>query len=343
MADMTPKENFMAVIYGKMPQSVPYFNMGIPFPGGNEASRGVSPTLFKDTSRMTKNGRGMDPWGVPYVSNKETGYASIPEPGNFILDDITKWRDVIKAPEVPDVDWEAMAKADFEKAGFDRSTKAVFSGAGFMPFQQLIAFMGFNEGLCALYEEPEEVKALLNWMADFYVPIIEKTLDYYKPDFFNIADDTASKYNPFFSLDMYQDIFRPIYDKLAKPANDRGIPIAFHNCGRCEDFLDDMVDFGVRLWEPAQIDNDLDAIKKKYQGKLAMAGCWETVMFPNWPDVPREEIIESVHKTIDRFAPNGGYMFKAGVLKAEGDTLGQELQLFIRNEALKYMDHYYDR
>ena len=48
--------------------------------------------------------------------DKETGYASIPEPGNFILDDITKWRDVIKAPEVPDVDWEAMAKADFEKA-----------------------------------------------------------------------------------------------------------------------------------------------------------------------------------------------------------------------------------
>ncbi len=341
MADMTPKENFMAVVNGKIPQSVPYFNLGRPFPDGTEPTRGVSPNLFADGSRGP-NG-GVDAWGVTYVSNAETGFASLPEPGNFILDDITKWRDVIKAPVVPDVDWEAMAKADYEKANIDRTQKAVFSGGGFQPFQRLVSFMGFSEALCALYEEPEEVKELLNWIADLYVPIIEKTLDYYKPDFYTITDDTASKYNPFFSVEMYRDIFRPIYDRLAKPANDRGIPIAFHNCGRCEDFLDDMVDFGTKLWEPAQIDNDLDAIKVKYQGKLAFAGAWETAMFVDWPNTPREEIIESVHQTIDRFAPGGGYMFKAGVLQQAGDTLGAELQVFIRNEALKYMDHYYER
>ena len=43
-----------------------------------------------------------------------------------------------------------------------------------MPFQQLIAFMGFTEGLIAMHEEPEAVKELLHYMADFYVPIIEK-------------------------------------------------------------------------------------------------------------------------------------------------------------------------
>ncbi len=341
MADMTPKENYMAVMNGQIPQSVPYFNSGRPWPNGNEPTRGVNPQLFKDNSRGPNGGK--DAWGVNYVSNAETGYASIPEPNNFILDDITKWRDVIKAPEILDVDWEAMAKADYEKAKIDRTQQAVYSGAGLQPFQQLIAFMGFSEGLCALYEEPEEVKELLNWMTDIYVPIIEKTLDYYKPDYFALTDDTASKYNPFFSLEMYQDIFLPIYRRLAQPALDRGLPLSFHNCGRCEDFVPDMVDLGVRLWDPAQIDNDLDAIKKKYQGKLALAGCWETVMFQDWPNTPREEIIESVHQTIDRFAPGGGYMFKAGVLQQAGDTLGAELQVFIRNEALKYMDHYYER
>ena len=142
---------------------------------------------------------------------------------------------------------------------------------------------------------------------------------------------------------MYEDIFLPIYRRLAQPANDRGLPIGFHNCGRCEDFLDDMVDFGVRLWDPAQIDNDLDAVKVKYRGKLAFAGGWETVMFQDWPNTSKEELIESVHQTIDRYAPNGGYMFKAGILKAAGDNSGKEIQAFIRAEALKYMDHYYDR
>ena len=196
MTDLTQKENFLRCLNGQIPQSVPIYNMGFPAPEGADPTRAVRCSLFKESSRSREG--GYDIWGVHYVSNPETNYGSIPEPNNFLLDDITKWRDVIKAPEVPDVDWEAMAKADYEASRIDRNTRAVLLNCGYSPFQRLVAFMGFTETLCVLYEEPEEVKALNQYMLDLYVPIIEKQLDYYKPDVFYMADDTASKYNPFF-------------------------------------------------------------------------------------------------------------------------------------------------
>jgi len=336
----TPKENFMAVVNGEVPQSIPIYNMGMPFPQGGEPTRSIKPNLFPNDTSRTPQG-GYDIWGVHYVANEETNYASLPEPGNFILDDITKWRDIIVAPEVPDVDWEAMAKADYEKAKINRDTTAVILNAGFSPFQRIVAFMGFSEALCALYEEPDEVKAMYDYLCDFYLPIIEKSIDYYKPDIFYMADDSASKYNPFFSPEIYEDIYLPVYQRLAKPANDRGIPIGFHNCGRCEPFVDMMVSFGVRTWDPCQTLNDLDGLKKKYQGRLALAGGWELVNLGEYPS--RDEIRQYIYDTVDRFAPGGGYMFAGGVLGRAGDENAKDLQNFIRSTALEYCDHYYEK
>ena len=340
---MTPKENFMSVLNGKIPESVVSYNMGFRGPNGGEVTRSIGPTLWEDHSRGPQGGK--DIWGVTYVANEETGFASIPEPNNFILEDITDWRDVIKFPEVPNVDWAKMAEDDYAKAEIDRNVSSVYTGCNFMPFQQLIAFMGFNEGLCALYEEPEEVKDLLNTMTDFWLPIIENTLDHYKPDWYYMLDDTASRFNPFFSPEIYEDIFLPIYHRLAKPAIERGLPIGFHNCGHCEAFLDYMKSFGVKFWDPAQPSafNDLDGIKAKYGRELAIVGAWEVQLFPEWPNVPEEEIIQSIKDTIDHYAPGGGYVFIGGVLGRAGDQRTLELQRLVSRTAKEYGDHWYEK
>lgn len=337
---MTSRDQFMAMINGEIPEDVMYYTMGAPATDGTDApTRSIGPNLWNDTHLSPKGGK--DIWGVNYVATEETGWQSLPEPGKFMFTDITKWRDYIHAPEVPDVNWEEMAKADFEKLKIDRTKSAIVCGCGLMPFQQIMAFMGFNEGLCALIEEPEECKALLNYMADFYVPIIEKTLDSYKPDLFYMLDDTASKYNPFISMEVYEDILLPIYKKLAKPANDREIPIGFHNCGRCEDFLDHMYEFGVRYWDPCQTMNDLKAIKAKWGNKIILCGGWDVDRLPNWPNVTEEEVRKSVRDTIDELAVGGGYVFRGRVLAAPGDTKTEQISAWIEDEGKKYGKGYF--
>jgi hypothetical protein len=106
----------------------------------------------------------------PTVANFETGWQGLPRPYDFILADITKWDKVIKKHDKDtNIDWEARAKADL--ASIDREQKALTVNAEFMSFTSLIAFMGFNEGLATMAEEPESVKELLNFMVIGMYPL----------------------------------------------------------------------------------------------------------------------------------------------------------------------------
>jgi len=336
----TAKEQFLGMLKGECPQDVMFFTMGMKATRGTAPTRTIGPKLFNDTSRSREGGK--DIWGVPYVSNEETGWQSIPEPGKFMFDDVTKWADYVKAPEMPDVDWAAMSKADIDTYDF-LNESATICGCGYMPFQQLVAFMGFNNGLMALIEEPEACKELMNYMADFYVPIIEKTLDYYKPDTFYMVDDTASRLNPFMSVDTYNEVLLPIYKRIAKPANDRGIPIGFHNCGRCEDFLPMMYDYGVRFWDPAQSQNDLIKVKKDFNNRMVICGGWDVDNLSNWPNTSEEEIRQSVRDCIDELAVGGGLVFKGRIMAAPGDTHCAQVNEWIKDEAITYGENYYEK
>ncbi len=96
------------------------------------------------------------------------------EPGKIILKDIRQWRDVIKKPDLSHVDWEAMAKKDLKKACIYPEETAIVFHMHVGYFQNLMAFMGFENGLCAMYEEPEGVLALLDMLSDFYCEMLKK-------------------------------------------------------------------------------------------------------------------------------------------------------------------------
>lgn len=339
MAKISPKDNWLKLSGGGRPEYVPFFSMvGEEYLGEAPTKRAGYP-IFGDS--RDASGNGYDMWGVKYVATTETARASLPEPGNFLLKDITKWRDVIKRPKVEEnIDWEAMAKKCIEGAGVDRTKSALTVGPGTQPFQQLMAFMGHTEGLIALYEEPEEVKALLNFIADFYEPYLVKLLDYYKPDYWSLVDDTCAELDPFFSVEMYRDIFKPIYIRFSKVARERGLPILFHNCGRCEDFVEDMVDFGVTYVEPCQESNDWLKVQEKFGDKLSIIGGydWGRRIPKTYPEFSEEELRQSVRDTIDKYSKNGGYAFFAWPISYLGDQTIDKVKLIIRDEA-----HFYGR
>jgi len=346
MAKLSPKENFLRLLRGEIPESVPLWTMGMKGFNGEREFAQVGPFIFNSAvpnPNAVPGEKRVDIWGITRVSNAETNYGYLPEPGNFILKDITKWHEVIKKPPMPEIDWEKKAKQDYIDSGIDTSRTASMANFGFGPFQILMALMGFNEGLCAMHEEPESVKELLNFMCDFYEPIIEKTVEYYNPDCMYMLDDSAAKINPFVSVEMYRDILKPIYLRMAKHAMNRGIPIEFHNCGRCEDYIPDMIDFGVKIWDPAQVDNDLLAVKAKYGSQMAIAGGFEFKIPSTWPEVDEEAVRQAVRDTIDKLAPGGGFTFGGGVLVPAGDQTGPKVSRWISEEAWNYGLDYYSK
>jgi len=348
MAKLSAKENYLRLARGEMPDYVPNWTMGMNAPGSPAAM--VMPSVLGPPMMGPQpNEDGTIPtewtseWGITYVSVPEVGNAGLPKPNHFILEDVTKWDKVVKAPPLPadfdTVDWELMAKKDMEN--INRDEIGVLAMCGFGPFQHLVGYMGFTECLCALLEEPEAVKELFDYIGDYYEPIVKKTVEYYNPDFLYILDDTASKYAPFFSVEVYKDIFKPCYARMSKYAQDRGIPVQFHNCGKAEAFVPDMIDFGVKYWDPAQQSNDLLAVKEQYKGQMVVVGGFDYI-----PPVDRQatedEVRGYVRETLDKFAPGGGYAFCGGIIGQSQDAeLTMQYNQWVQDEVVRYGGDFY--
>ncbi|MCL1802588.1 MAG: hypothetical protein FWG30_02935 [Eubacteriaceae bacterium] len=343
----TPKEMYLGLSQGEWPDYV----MGMPKPEESYSAM-VGPFPLFMPAGMSFGGPPSGPppkgftdlWGVPHEADDITGIA-IPKPGAFILEDIVHWDRYIKNPPMPeDFDWEAFTKDQLKD--IDREQKLVsvmFSMQA--PFQQIISFTGFTEGLAAMYEEPEAFEELLDYLLSYYLPIVEKCVEYYKPDMLSIPDDTASRYAPFFSVEAYRKFFKPYYAKLAKAMTDRGGIVTFHNCGKCEAFVEDMIDFGVKYWNPAQTDNDLvSIIQKHWQADgFVCCGGWDFV--PELGKEVTEEIVrQSVRDSIDKYAPHGGYVFTGGYLGTQDNReTAQQINSWVGDEVRTYGSTFYSK
>ncbi|MCL2632472.1 MAG: veratrol--corrinoid protein metyltransferase [Coriobacteriia bacterium] len=294
MPRLSKRENFLRLINKEVPEYIPTFNL---FWGS------ARPPFMRGTSNP--DGSGTDLFGVERVIDSGGINPAMPKTHDFILDDITKWRDVIKIPDFSHIDqsaWMDMAKQSIR----NHDPENPYGGGtstGF--FQPLVAFMGFTEGLIACHEEPEEVKALMEYLCDFSVDNAKKLVQYYKPEYGSMGDDIAHERNPFLSLSMFQELIAPYWRRYYEVFVDAGLPVGHHNCGHFEEYLDDLVDMGVSFWDPVQSSNDEDAIKAKYGNNLALCAGPEMRFWDE--NTTEEQARTEVREYCDRLAPGGGF------------------------------------
>ncbi len=158
---MNAKENYLTMLRGEIPEYVPsMFEPRV----AHYNEEWLTPVYAPDGPVVTK-------LGVTYVGSKDLNNGAMPMPGVHILEDITKWRDCIHTPDTSSFDWEAYYKEKTKDV--DRRTQSLAATGGDY-FLTLISFMGFENAMLALYEEPEEVKALLEYVSGFYLEVLKK-------------------------------------------------------------------------------------------------------------------------------------------------------------------------
>ena len=327
---LSEKENYLRTITGDMPEYVPTYRMVewmcVPsalVPPANEG--GGYTNLF----------------GVEYVREITANNGPMPKPGVFILDDIRKWRDVIKRPPILDeIDWEKMAKKDLDAR--DPNLPKVGGGNVSGYFQTLMSFMGFTEGLVACVEEPEEVKELLNFLLEMNLETGKKYLQHYKPDVYFSAEDIAHERAPFVSEEVFLDIFEPVWRAGIAPFKEAGLPAQHHDCGKFEAFVPYIVDMGFNSWDPAQHCNDLLGIKEKYGRRLTICTGVQGNGFCSWPETTEEQIRAEVRRVMDMFAPGGAYCFMGNILGPLGDEETAKRNSWMQDEYEKNKFNYYN-
>ena len=321
------KDNFMRALGGDVPEYVPTYSI----------FWGVRPSILSGDRNLEAGGSGKDIFGVEWTNEGSAFEAALPKPGDFILKDIRKWRDIIKFPDFSYVDWDAMSRADLADRDPELPKGGGSASGGF--FQPLMAFMGFTEGLIACYEEPDEVKELVNYLCDNYLSLADNYLKYYQPDYISFGDDIAHERNPFVSLEMFHDLFEPVWRRYLKFFKDRGYLAVHHNCGHFEEFLDDVVDMGFNGWDPAQNSNDLVGIKKKFGNKLVICGGFDSRPFLPFREATEEECRGAVKTLLDDLAPGGGFAFFGGVMG--DDPVSKQRDGWVQDEFEKLRYTYY--
>lgn len=298
---LTTRENFLRLINGRDAEYLSEYSLWWGM---------ASPPFFR--RGPDEDGVMRNMFGVEQV--RDSGGivgASMPKTHDFVLEDITKWRDVIKLPNPKDIDdsqWIDAAKESRDRHDYNIPFGGGVGGGGY--FQTLVGVMGFTEGLTACFEEPEEVKDMLNAICDYSVEMAKKYVYYYQPDYGTFGDDIAHERNPFVSLEMFRDIFAPNWRRYYAVFKEAGIPCGHHNCGYFTPFLDDLVDMGVNFWDPVQSSNNVFEIKEKYGKNFVMCQGYDVRFIDD--DSTEEEVRANFRDYISKIAPGGSYAFNRG-------------------------------
>jgi hypothetical protein len=307
MPNLSPKENYLRCLRHEEYEYVPLFHFG---PGGDVGIAGFFPPEVGEAS----NGF-VDGFGVRWAASDSAAGGLIPEPGKFILEDVTRWKKDLAIPDVEKYDWEKIAGSRYPMDR-DKMAFAIIGNCG--PWERLAALMGFEGAMIAMVEEPEATFELLGAITDYKIALVKKTKQHYDADVFINFDDIATERNLFMSPQTYRQLIKPQHIRLNKAVRElEMIPIQ-HTCGHAELCVEDYIETGAAAWDTVQPTNDLAAILDKHGDRFCLEGGFDSNGKPGRPDSTVEDVKAEVERCFRQYGSKRGYIFSALLLSSVG-------------------------
>ena len=262
---------------------------------------------FMDDFEKGPAGGGKDGFGVNWVYPDHQGInGPIPEPGNFILQDVMQWKKVVQFPDIDAIDWQKKAEVDL--AMWNPDMQALEYGSGNAPYERLAALMGFEGALLAMVLEPEATFELLSAITDFKIKVLKKVAQYYQPDMFTYYDDIATVRSLFMSPETYRLLIKPQHKRLAEACWELGVMPVQHTCGKADACVDDYVETGAAAWTMVQSPNDIAGILTKYQGRFTLIGGFDMQGPPGMADASEEVVMAENLRVLTEYAHLDGFI-----------------------------------
>lgn len=209
----------------------------------------------------------------------------------------------VKKYEVPnlkskDDNFEEMEKELKELSG----DFLVLPSGYFGTYERAYGVMGWEELMTEISINPHIVTELMDKITEYKIEVAKKKIAMG----FKVAhhgDDLGTQTFGFFSKPMFREIVKPRLARLFKVYKDAGIPVALHSCGCLGEYLPDLIDIGLDIWEPVQPCNDLKLLKREYGKDLVFWGGIDTQRLPF--QTP-QEVIEMATEAIRILGKGGG-------------------------------------
>ena len=111
---------------------------------------------------------------------------------------------------------------------------------------------------------------------------------------------------PFFSVDTYKELLKPVQKRAIDWAHERGIVAHLHSCGNINLLVPELVDMGLDALNPLEVKAGMDPIqlKETYGDSLVLHGGLNAML---WDDI--DEIESEMRRLMPVLKENGGYIF----------------------------------
>ena len=236
-----------------------------------------------------------DPGATPIINDE-----------NKVCPDITRWREYVHAPDIEancTHGWEIFSGLAKQQAGNDKLL------AAFMPcglFEQCHFLMGFEDTLTNLYEHPQEMHELIDYILEYRLKYAKLLIDNFKPDMIFSHDDWGTKNALFMSPEMWREFFKEPYRKFYGYIRERGCIALHHADSYLVPIVEDMAEIGIQVWQGVLPENDIPALQQKLDGRMVLMGGIGAAI--DRADATEEEIRPYVRQALESYCPGGHFI-----------------------------------
>ena len=298
---MTPKELFLELLkpdgrpdrqlkqyealYMALGDPVARYAFGMRLPGVVSKDRWGTTFLFPEGS----------PGAMPHIT-----------PETKVCPDVTRWREYVHAPDISancTAGWEEFAAFSRASAGEDRLV------ASFMPagiFEQCHYLMGFEDTLANLYEHPQEMHELIDYITEYRLQYVKMVIEGMRPDVIFSHDDWGAKEALFMRPEMWREFFKEPYRRFYGYIRSQGVIAVHHADSYLAPIVDDMVEIGIQVWQGVLPENDIPALQKHLKGSMVLMGGVGAAI--DRPDSTEEEIRSYTREALELYCPGGHFI-----------------------------------
>ena len=192
-------------------------------------------------------------------------------------------------------------------------------------FERMHALYGFENTLKALYLEREWIESLADRIVEFDLKIIENISSRFpgRINGFIFTDDWGTQQALIISPRLWEDFFRPRYQRIFTAIHNAGWHVWMHSCGKINLILNSLIEIGVNVIEPQQPRLlGIEDIGRQFQGKICFASLCD--IQHTLPFADDAEIQAEAERLLAHWAtPEGGFIL---IDYGDGTSIGVSLE-----------------
>lgn len=201
---------------------------------------------------------------------------------------------------------EERIRRECEELLATKEDKFCYAGIGFSMFERLWSYVGMEDALAYMIEEPEFLHELLDKILEFNLRVID-ILNDYPFDAIYFGDDWGQQKGMIMGPRFWREFIKPRMAKMYARAKQNGKFIIQHSCGDVQEIFPDLIEIGLDCYQTFQPEiYDLPKIKAEYGDKLCFWGGISTQR--DLPTCTPEELRKIIRETANIMRTGGGYI-----------------------------------